>query len=376
MSPMFALRNLLRNKRRSLLTLLGVAAAIFVYSALQAAVDGILFPVRQASHTRLLNVREKRRANVLASRLPESLEPALSAVGGVEAVTGDFTALAVVGEHRTHIFFHGIDPDAFRELKGLRIDDAGWERFKADRTSIVVGHLRAEQMGWSVGQQVELKELGMSFQLAALLPSQGENGSDLESNVLVHRDYLQAARGTAGTVTVFLVKPRADANELQVAAAIDDRTSTTASPTETASEAAYAQKVVDQFVGFVDYLKVMGAITIVITLLGAINAVSMTVRERVREVGLLRTLGYTPAAVLGIIILEATALSVAGGLLGIGASALMLGARGAVLAGLHLEAKTLIVGLVASVGIGFAGGLLPGWAATRMTIVDTLRVVD
>ena len=70
--------NLWRNRRRSILTILGVAVAIYVYATLGAAIDGITFPVRQVGADRVLNIREAARANVLSSRLPESLNLARS----------------------------------------------------------------------------------------------------------------------------------------------------------------------------------------------------------------------------------------------------------------------------------------------------------
>ncbi len=366
-------KNVLRNKRRSALVALGVAVAVFVMASLQAAVDGIMFPVKQARHERLLHVREKGRANVLASRLPLALQGRLEQVAGAEAVTGLVTDLAVVGDKRVHIFVNGIDDDSYLAVKGLKVDPATWSAFKEDRQAVIVGHLLAAQMGWVPGAQVEIRELQMSFHVSGLLPPQG---SDLERHILVHRGYLQDARGSVGRVTAFLVKPTAASNDSQVSAAIDALTRDGPSPTETAPEAAYAQKIVEQFVGFVDYLKVMGVITLVITVLGALNAVSMNVRERVQELGVLRTLGFTPASIVAMVALEAALLSGVGGALGLAVAAGALGGQGALLAGLHFDASTVGVGLVASLLIGAVGGLLPALSAIRLTIVDALRVVD
>ncbi len=366
-------RNLLRNKRRSLLVILGVAVAIFVMASLKASVDGILFPIEQVSHERLLHVREKGRANVLASRLPSSLEARLGQVKGVAAVTGLFTDLAVVGDQRVHIFVYGVDDDAFRAMKNLRVDEGAWAAFKADKQGMIVGNLLAQQMGWQSGAQVDIKELSMSFHVSGILPNQG---SDLQRHILVHREYLQQARGSTGRVTAFLVKPADGTRDADVAAAVDAYTSVTASPTETASEAAYAQKIVEQFVGFVDYLKVMGVLTLLITLLGAVNAVSMNVRERVREIAVLRTIGFTPAAIIGLVVGEAVLLAVVGGVTGLVLAKLALGGQGAMLAGLHFETSTLVAGFCAAVIVGVVGGLLPAVGAVRLTIVDALRVVD
>lgn len=366
-------RNVLRNKRRSLLVALGVAVAVFVMASLKAAVDGIMAPVHQASHERLLHVREKGRANVLTSRLPASLQPGLEQLPGIQQVTGVVTDLAVVGDKRVHIFVQGIDDEAYLAVKGLRVEPPVLAAFKEDRQGMIVGHLLAQQMGWTPGAMVEIRELQMSFHVSGILPAQG---SDLERHLMVHRGYLQEARGNVGRVTAFLVKPAETANENQLATAIDAYTSISPSPTETASEAAYAQKIVEQFVGFVDYLKVMGLITLLITVLGAINAVSMNVRERTREIGVLRTLGFTPGSIVSLVALEAALLSTAGGALGLAVAAVALGGQGALLAGLHLEASTMVLGVLASLGIGAVGGLLPAVSAVRITIVDALRVVD
>lgn len=368
-----ALRNVLRNRRRSLLMLLGVAVAIFVYASLQAAIDGILFPVHQASESRLLHVREKGRANVLTSRLPERLEVLLPSVPGVAGATGVLTDLAIVGDQRVHIFVYGVAGDTYRAIKGLRVDDAGWERFKGDTQGALVGPVLAAQMGWREGAAVDLPELSMRFHISAILPDQG---SDLERHLVVHRRYLQAARNAEGRVTVVLVQPATGAPETSVARTIDERQAVAEAPTETVSEAAYARKIVEQFVGFVDYLKIMGVLTLVITLLGAANAVAMNVRERIPEIGVLRTVGYTPARVIGMLVAEAVVVAGSGGLLGLGCAALALGGRGAVLAGLELTWSTLVVGFVASLVIGVVGATGPAISAVRMTIVDALRIVD
>jgi putative ABC transport system permease protein len=366
-------KNLFRNRRRSILTLLGVAIAIFVYAALQAAVDGILFPVRQAAQESVLTVREKGRATVLASRLPSSLEPTLGALPGVEVATGVFTDLTVVGQQRVHIFVHGIDPEPYRQLKRLRVPDDAWQRFNGERRAALVGSLLAQQMGWKEGQVVELKEFATSFVIAGLLPIQG---SDLDRHMLLQRPYLQATRGTEGRVTSFLIRPRADAREADVARAIDERFALAQTPTETASEAAFAQGIVEQFLGFVGYLRVMGFITVLVTFFGAANAVSMNVRERLKEIGVLRALGFTPRDIVWLVAGESSALSLMGGLLGLGLAAASLGGRAALLAGLHLEPKALLVGVGASFSIGLIGGLLPALSAVRLSVVETLRRVD
>lgn len=356
-----------------MLTLLGVAVALFVYAALQAAVDGIFFPVRQAAHGRLLSVREKGRLNALASRLPEATEVTVGVLPQVAVATGVFTDLAVIGAERIHVFVHGVDPEPYRRAKKLTLPEDAWRQFLGDRRGAVVGHLLAKQLGWKVGQQVDLEQLSLSFTVSALLPPQD---TDLERHVVLHRGYLQSVRAAEGRVTVVLVEPGPDVSGTDLAKAIDDRFQVSEVRTETASEAAYAESIVQRFVGFVRYLELMGYVTVLVTLLGAANTVSLNVRERIAEVGVLKSLGFTPAHILGLILGESALLSALGGLAGLGLAALALGSQGAVLAGLHLEVRTLGVGLAASLAIGLVGGVLPAVSAMRMSPVDSLRSLD
>jgi putative ABC transport system permease protein len=158
-----------------------------------------------------------------------------------------------------------------------------------------------------------------------------------------------------------------------VAAAIDTAMALASAPTETTSAGAYAQAVIDDFMGFIEYLKVMGLITVLITLLGAANAIAMSVRERTREIGVLKALGFQPRLVLALVLAESLALALMGGALGIGGAALTIGSQAARLAGLMLSVPTVLMAAGASVLVGLAGGLLPALAAANVRTIEALR---
>ena len=127
--------------------------------------------------------------------------------------------------------------------------------------------------------------------------------------------------------------------------------------------------------GFVAYLKLMGVITMLITVLGAGNAIAMSVRERTREIGILKALGFRPGLVLAAILVEATGLSALGGILGLVAATLIVGSESASLAGLILSPTTVVVAASLSILTGLLGGLLPAFAAARLKTVDALRSI-
>lgn len=364
--------NLWRNRRRSILTILGVAVAIYVYATLGAAIDGITFPVRQVGAERVLNVREAARANVLSSRLPESYEDRVAAITGVAAATGVLADLAVVGAERVHIFVRGVDPERFRRVQQLTIAPQAWQEFVEDPRTALVGHKLLARMEWEVGREVEIRELGLRARIAGVIP---EQGVDLESHMLVRRHTLQAIREAEGQVSYVLAAPAADQTSDQLSARIDETFALAPVPTETGTAAAYAEAIIEDFMGFVDYLRLMGLITVLITMLGAANAIAMSVRERTREMGVLKAIGFPPRLILGLVLTESTLLSTLGGGLGLAAAALTVGSEGANLAGLMLSGQTVTFAALLAVAIGLLGGLLPALSAARLRTVDALRVI-
>jgi putative ABC transport system permease protein len=363
-------RNVWRNRRRSVLTVLGVGVAVFVMAALESAVEGMTFPIREVGKQELLTVREAARGNVLASRLPATYEDRVAAVSGVRAASGVLSGLAVVGADRVHIFVRGVDPERYRTVHHLVIDPDAWRQFAADPRATLVGHRLLKRMGWRVGDEVEVLALRLRVRIVGVIPAQGV---DLESHMLVRRSYLQVTLAAAGQISYVLVSPNDGVRSTDLGAAIDTALALAAVPTETTSAGAYAQAVIDDFMGFIEYLKVMGAITVVITLLGAANAIAMSVRERTREIGVLKALGFRPRLVLGLVLGESLALALMGGALGIGGAALTIGSQAARLAGLMLSIQTVIGAAGAAVLVGVAGGLLPALGAARIRTIEALR---
>jgi putative ABC transport system permease protein len=365
--------NLRRNYRRSILTVLGVGVAIFVFAALGAAIDSVLFPVRQVGASELLNVRAAGRANVLTSRLPTTYENRVARVPGVRAATGVLDEIAVVGEEGIHIFVRGIDPARYRTVHDVEVDAAAWEEFQRDSLAALVGYRLMARMGWAIGDEVEVAIINLRARIVGEIPAQGV---DLESHMLVRRQNLQVLRGAEGEVTYVLVAPEEGWTPAALAASIDDAMSGAPIRTETATVAGYAEAVVERFMGFVHYLRLMEVITVVITVLGAVNALAMSIRERTREIGVLKAIGFPPGNVLAVVVMESTTLSTLGGLLGLSAALLVFGVGSTRSEGMVITGSTVGVGVALAIVIGLTAGLIPGISAARLRTIDALRVIN
>lgn len=367
------LKNFRRNRRRSLLTVLGVAVAIFVFATMAAAIEGMTSPVREVGEERLLNVREAARTTVISSRLPTTYEDRVAAVEGVRAATGVLSDLAVIGPERVHIFVMGVDPERYRTVRTIRIDPAAWDAFAGQPGTALVGARLMERMGWIAGNTVEVPQMGLRAQIVGQIPAQGV---DLENHMLVHRNTLQVVRRAEGQISYVLVSPDERHDPEGVAAAIDEALRYTPFPTRTVSVEAYAESIIKDFMGFLGYLRLMGFVTVLITTVAAANAVAMSVRERTNEIGVMKAIGYRPGQILGLVLIESLTLAALGGAVGLAAAAAIIGNTSGMMAGFWLSAPTVLLASALALGVGLVGGLLPAVTAARVNPVHALRAIQ
>ncbi len=254
-----------------------------------------------------------------------------------------------------------------------------WER---ERTAAVASKLLADKLGWKIGDRITL--VGDIFPVNLELTLVGTFTDPDNSEVLFYNNqYLQESLATTSnardTVGSFLVLADDPHHVPRIAAAIDAAFANSPAPTKTESEKDFALS----FLAFLGNLKlflaaVCGAVTFTILLVSA-NTVAMTVRERVRETAILRTLGFAPTEILGMILIEAGLLGAAGGLAGsMLAELLCLGFRILQSGGMRFPLLTpLLVGLVVAVAviIAFLSAAVPAFLASRKPIVESLRNV-
>jgi putative ABC transport system permease protein len=192
-------------------------------------------------------------------------------------------------------------------------------------------------------------------------------------------DTMKAANGTQEFAGLFVMQADSPESVPRIAKEVDELFRNSPVQTRTESEKAFQ-------VGFLAFLgnvkvflmSICAAVTFTILLVTA-NTMAMSVRERIREVGILKTLGYSNEAILGIILGEAAVLSFMGGLLGCVLAQLLTGAVRQ-MPGFIAEFKTLTLLppvaallLLVAVMIGVASSFVPAWTASRTSIIDSLR---
>jgi putative ABC transport system permease protein len=276
-----------------------------------------------------------------------------------------------------------INPDRFLRIKSeVALPQDQKLAFQQFRTACVVGKKLAEKFGWQPGDRVTL--VGDIFPVDLELKIAGIYSDPDDSEILFFNyEYLRelliaGGQSAQDSVGVFLVQADGPDDAPGVAAAIDREFENSPAPTMTESELAWQLS----FISFIGNLKlflisVCGALTFTMLLVSA-NTISMSVRERAREVGIMKTLGFTPGAILWMISGESVCLALLGGFSGmVAAEALCALVRNSASAFASLKVSltpdvALAVLLVAAV-VGSAGSILPAWSASRRSILDSLR---
>ncbi len=378
-------KNTLRNRRRSLLTIGSVAVSLCILGVLLAMYHALFMSDPTPSQALRLVVRHRVSLTV---PLPVAYEQKIQAVPGVkDLMIWDWFGGTYKDSRDPKNFFarFGTQPDRlFIVHPEYTIPEDQKQAFLHDRTGAISSKALADKMGFKLGDRITL--LGDIYPVNLELTLVGIFDDPDASEVLYYnRQYLREALGAgnarADMVCCFQVQADNAADVPRVAKAVDALFDNAPAPSRTESENAFQLS----FVGMLGNIKVFlmaicGAVAFTILLVTA-NTISMSVRERIREVGIMKTLGYTPDAILGIILGESAVISLVGGVIGcLMAAFLCLGVRsspaGNFSQGLKLLSLTPPVALLClaiALLIGVISSLIPAWGASRTSILESLR---
>ncbi|MFB0537323.1 MAG: ABC transporter permease [Anaerolineae bacterium] len=359
------LKNLLGRKTRSLLTVVGIGIGIAAMVALGAIADGL-----EEGYTAMLTgsqgdlaVTQTDAADISAAAVDEKVGQQLGALPEVEDVTGMLQSI-VTAEGARYFMIFGYDPQGFAIEHFKIVEGEGLSGSK----QVIIGKIAAENFKKGVGDSLKL--FGSAFRIVGIY----ETGDGLEEGggVMSLSD-AQVLLSKPHQVALFTLrlKPGADVEELRrkIERRIPDVT------TSQSDQVANTQETIQIVRGFAWGI---AFIAILIGAVGMMNTVLMSVFERTREIGVLRSLGWRKGRVLGLIIGESLALSLIGGLAGtaLGIAAVRaLGsspATGGLLQG-RFSPGLFIQALVIALILGALGGFYPAWRASQLTPLEALR---
>lgn len=373
-------KQLTRRRVRTLLTLLGVATAMFLFTAVQAMQSGVReATTATASETTLIVYRQNRYCP-FSSRLPQHYE---QRIAGVPGVTGVVPVQVVVSNCRASldvVTFRGVPAERAEAVfrRSLRIEDGSLDQWLARGDAALIGKTLAERRGLRVGDRFQAAAVTVA--VAGIVDSDREQDRNV---AYVHLPFLQQSAGLRklGVVTQFNVTVDDPAHLERVATAIDAEFATDPDPTSTSSEQAYVARAAQDVIRVVAFTKYLGWACLVAVLALVGNAIVLGVQDRVKEHAVLQTLGFKPRMIGQLVITEGLLVGLLGGLIGTAGAAAGLAWRTMTLTteGLSISVRSdpqiVVIGLIVSAALGVLAGLVPAWQASRRRIVECFRAV-
>lgn len=374
-------KNAWRKKIRTSLTILSVFVAFLLFSLLSAIGYAFRGGVDVADAERLIVIDKI----TLINLLPMSYLNRIAATEGVESVTHSTWFGGYYQDPRNQFPQFPVDPESyFTMYPEFNMPEEQFEAWARNRTGIVVGHELATTYGWKIGDRIPIqatiwtrKDGGRTweFDLEGIFSTDDPRGST--ALLLFQYDYFDEARAFGqGLVGWYILRVADGADPVQVANAIDLQFANSPSETETSTEAAFAKSFTEQFGNIaLIVILILGAVFFTLLLVSG-NTMSQSVRERISELAVLKTLGFGDRTVLGIVLSESILIMLMGGLLGLGLGWLLVQgiARqfAAFLPGVFLSPAAIVGGVALMVGAGILAGIFPAVKAMRLSIIDAL----
>jgi putative ABC transport system permease protein len=375
------LKSALRSKRRTALTVLSVAVAIFLFASLRGVLDGFNAATEASSSTRIVT----QRSTSLFFAMPISYAEAIRGTPGVQDVTWVNWFGGVYKDPTNFFAQYAIEPESYlRMYPELVLRPEEKQAFLEDRTGCIVGGGLARSYGFKLGDTITLKvgipNYGIrdfDFTVRGIYRSGGATVDN--QSMMFHWKYADersTQKGLAGWYVVQIADPDQAA---QVAGAIDRTFANSPFETKTDTEKAFQSTFVSMF-GNINLLLGSIALAVVITtLFVAGNTMAMSVRERTTEIAVMRTLGFQAATIFLLIAGEALLMSIGGGLAGALLARVVVNPTffptGGFIPAIAVNNANVATGVGLSAVIGLLAGAIPATMAARLRIVDALRRV-
>lgn len=373
-------KNLGRRKVRTLFTVLSIFVAFVLFTFLAALRSGFAGGVELAGADRLMTVHKVS----IIQFLPESYEADIEEVDGVVQATHATWFGGVYRDPKNFFPQIVVEPEEWLRMHPeFVLDETERETWLADRTGAIAGADLAERFGWKVGDRIPLQATiwrradgSKLWELTLSGIYEGADKGTDEGQLFFRHDYLDEGRAYGkGAVGWFVLRIDDPRRAAQIADAIDAEFANSPTETKTTTEAAFVRAFANQ-IGNVGAL-VTGVLAAVFftMLLVAGNTMAQAVRERIGEIGVLKTLGFPDRKVLALVLAESLAVAVLGGGLGLAAGSALVEELdlGSLLPAFVLRPSDLAFGIVLVVAVGLVAGILPALRAMRLEVVHALR---
>jgi putative ABC transport system permease protein len=375
------LRNTLRHRLRTTLTVLGMAIAILSFGLLRTVVDAWYSGVEGSVADRLVT----RNAISLIFRLPLAYLNKIKAIPGVKRVTYGFWFGGVYLDEKNFFPQFAVDlPNYLDIYSEFLIPPEQRQILLKERNACIAGRKLAQRFGWKLGDIITLKGTIFpgNWELVLRAIYQGVEDTTDETRFYFHWDYVNETMkknfpAVANQVGWFITQVDDIDQASAIAGQIDATFKNSLAETLTESEKAFQMGFVSMTKAIILAIQVVSYVVIAIILIVLANTMAMTARERQEEHAVLKTLGFQGRHLITLIAGESVAIALLGGLVGLiaifPAAHFFRSALGNYFRVFSVSDETLITCLSIALIIGVLAAIFPAWRAARVPIAEGLR---
>ncbi len=374
-------KNITRKKTRLLLTIGSFAIALFLFGILAVVNNSFNGALNSMAGVDRLMVQN--RVSIIQP-VPEAYKDKIQQIEHVKLVTYANWFGAVYQDEKNFFPQYAIDEENYRKMyPEFRVSDAEWKAWEDDREGVIIGEKTAAKYGFKIGDRVPLKGVlwgggdSWSFNVRGIYHNKPDED---QSQFWLHWKLFDERRQfSKGTVGWYIVRVDSPDNAVEVSKKIDAMFANSSTETKTQTEkemmASWAKQTGN--VGLI--ITIIGSVVFFTLLLVVGNTMAMSIRERMRELAVLKAIGFTDRFVLIFVIAESVLVAFIG--VAIGLALLMLALPGIeqalsnFLQFVFLPPQKAIEGVVITLFIAFLAGIIPAVNASRLRVVDAIRRV-
>jgi putative ABC transport system permease protein len=371
-----------RRKPRTILTMLSIAVAFLLYGLLQGVVQAFNAGVAISGADRLVTTGKYS----LTQMQPYGYLQQIRSLPHVEAVSFASWFGGIYQVEKNFFAQFPVDPESYLDIyPEVILPDEQKQAFVSTRTGAIALKKLADKYGWKVGDKVPILSTiwtrkdgskAWEFDLVGIFDARDDATRAQHEYLLFQHEYFDEGRAFGrGMVGWFITRVDDPARNAEVARAIDKLFANSQYPTKTDSEKAFNQSFIKQFGDLETIMaSIMGAVFFTLLMLTG-NTMMQSVRERVPELAVLKTIGFSDRSVLLLVLAESAALCVLAALAGLGLAQFMAPGIGQNLpgfGGMAVTADAFATGLALALALAVIVGLAPALRAMRLDIVNAL----
>lgn len=375
----FVTKSAFRNKRRSILTVLSLMFSLLLLTLMMTVWKGFYLDKGSSESAQRLITRHR---VSLTESLPVSYREKIRTVPGVVAVAPTQWFGGIYKDAKPENWFaqFGTDPDEiFKVMTDFKIPEDQLVAWQRDQAGAVVDSELAKKFGWKIGDRIVLQ--GTIYPMNLELTIRGLFTAPQPSlTVYFNQKYVEEAvpfaKGNTGTFNILADSPE---DVPKIASAVDGLFKNSPYPTKTESEKAFQLGFISSLGNVKAFILSICFAVVFATLLVSANTMAMSIRERTREVAVLKTIGFTRRKILGLYVGESVTVALLGGILGCLVAFAMIAAlthapgMGFFFLGMKVTWPTVLLAIVVAGLVGFLSAVFPAYHAAKVDIVEGLR---